>query len=139
MAMSYRARRVEYFYSTVSGEAGEAYDLLTNLANLGINLLAFTSAHLGPRSIQLTMFPEDPATLKSVAKNAGLALDGPHPAVLVQGDDRIGALAQIHHLLQSGGVDVYASSAVTDGKGYFGYVLYLRPQDAEKAERALAA
>jgi hypothetical protein len=137
--MAYQARRVEYFYATVSGDAGEAYELLTNLANLGINLLAFTSAHLGPRSIQLTMFPEDPAKLRSLAKGAGLALDGPHPAVLVQGDDRIGALAQIHHLLRSGGVDVYASNAVTDGKGSFGYVLYVRPQDAEKAERALAA
>lgn len=137
--MAHKAKRVEYFYATVSGEAGEAYELLTNLANLGVNFLAFTSAHLGPRSIQLTLFPEDPAMLKRVAGAAGLALDGPHPAVLVQGEDRVGALARIHQMLRTGGVEVYASTAVTDGRGYFGYVLYVRPQDAAKAERVLSA
>ncbi len=135
--MAYTARRVEYFYTTVSGEPGEAYELLTNLASLGVNFLALTSVPLGPRSIQLTLFPEDSLKLESVATRAGLAINGPHPAVLVQGDDEIGALARVHKQLRQSGVDVYASSGVTDGKGYYGYILYLRPEDAEKAARVL--
>jgi hypothetical protein len=137
--MAYTAESVEYFYATVSGEHGEAYELLESLANLGINFRALSSTHLGPRSIQLTLFPDDPARLKNVAKAAGMALDGPHSALLVQGDDEMGALARIHHELREGNVDVYASSAVTDGKGYYGYIIYLRPHDAEKAARILAA
>lgn len=135
--MAYSARRVEYFYTTVSGEPGEAYELLTNLASLGVNLLALTSVPMGPESVQLTLFPEDPHKLQGAAKGAGLALDGPHPALLVHGDDKIGALAQIHEKLRHGGVIAYASTAVTDGRGYYGYVLYVRPQDADVAARAL--
>ncbi len=137
--MAYTARRVEYFYTTVSGEAGEAYELLTSLAKLGVNLLALTSVPMGPRSTQLTLFPEDPLKLQNVASGAGLILNGPHPAVLVQGDDEIGALARVHRLLCGSGVDVYASTCVTDGRGYYGYILYLRPEDAERATRALTA
>ncbi len=35
------------------------------------------------------------------------------------------------------GVNVFASNGVTDGKGSYGYVLYVRPQDYEAAARAL--
>lgn len=135
--MGYTARRVDYFYTTVSAQPNEAYDLLTHLASLGINFLALNSVPIGPASIQLTLFPEDPHRLQSVAKQAKLTLDGPYPAVLVQGDDEIGALARIHDRLRANHVDVYASNAVTDGKGFFGYVLYVRPGDADKSARAL--
>jgi hypothetical protein len=32
---------------------------------------------------------------------------------------------------------VYASSCVTDGRGSFGYILYIRPDEYERAVRAL--
>lgn len=41
--MACSARRVEYFYTTVSDQPGEAYKLLQALADLEINLLAFTA------------------------------------------------------------------------------------------------
>jgi hypothetical protein len=135
--MAYTARRVDYFYTTVSAQPNEAYDLLTHLASLGINFLALNSVPLGPASIQLTLFPEDSHKLLSMAKQVNLTLDGPYPAVLVQGDDEIGALSKIHDRLRAHHVDVYASNAVTDGRGYFGYVLYVRPGDADKSAQAL--
>lgn len=136
--MGYAARRVEYFHTTVSGVPGEAYEILTHLANLGVNFLALTSVPLGPESVQLTLFPEDALKLQSAAKNARLALNGPHPAVLVQGIDEIGALARVHRILREHGIEAYASSGATDGHGYFGYILYLRAEDADKAARALS-
>jgi hypothetical protein len=135
--MAYHARRVEYFYTTVNGEPEQAYDLLTQLASLGVNLLALNSVPMGPESTQLTLFPEEPSRLVNAARSAGLTLVGPHAALLVHGDDEQGALARIHARLHKAGVDVYASTAVTDGKGYFGYVLYLRGEEAERAARAL--
>jgi hypothetical protein len=86
---------------------------------------------------QLTLFPEDTLKMKDAAHKAGLALDGPHPALLVQGDDELGALAGIHVKLYEANVSVYASSGVADGKGSYGYVIYVRPDEYEMAVKAL--
>ena len=83
------------------------------------------------------MFPEDAARLQTAAKNAGFKLDGPYSALLVQGDDELGALTDIHAKLYQAGVNVYASSGVTDGKGSFGYLLYLKEEDLDKALHSL--
>jgi len=135
--MPFRVRRAEYFYTTVRNEPGEGYKLLSQLADLGINLLAFTAVPIGPLHTQLTLVPEDPARMVSDVKKAGLVVDGPHPALLVQGDDRLGALADIHAKLFAANVNVYASSGVADGKGGFGYLIYVRPHEYDRALAAL--
>lgn len=135
--MSFKIRRVDYFYITVKDQSGEAYKLLSQLAELGINLLAFSGVPMGPMRTQLTLFPEDNLKMKNAASKAGLELDGPHPALLVQGDDELGALADIHMRLYEANVNVYASSGVSDGAGSFGYVIYVRPDEYEVAAKAL--
>ena len=52
--MAYRIRRVEYFTTTVHDQPGEAYKLLSQLADLGLNLVAFTAVPVGPLHAQLT-------------------------------------------------------------------------------------
>ena len=64
-------------------------------------------------------------------------MDGPHPALLVQGDDELGALTGLHKKLYQANVNVYTSSGVTDGKGSFGYVVYIRAEEMDKAVSAL--
>ena len=135
--MAYTARKLDYFYTTLSVRANEAYELLDNLAHLGVNFLALTLVPMGPDSTQLTLFPEDASLLKSVAKQTGLPITGPHSAILVQGDDQPGALAGIHDQLRQNHVEVFASTAITDGKGGYGCVLYLRPEDTDRAVRTL--
>jgi hypothetical protein len=54
------------------------------------------------------------------AAAAGLSLEGPHRALLVQGDDELGAFASVHERLFKAGIDIYASSGVIDGRGSFG-------------------
>ena len=135
--MPYSINRIAYFNTTVRDQPGEAYRALQALADLGINLLAFTATPVGPTSAQLTVFPEDEALLIDAAKKARLPLDGPHPALLVQGDDKLGALAGIHEKLYAADVNVYASSGVSDGRGGFGYVVYIRPDQFELACNAL--
>lgn len=130
-------RRIQYFYATVRGEPDDAYGLLTHLAEQGVNLVAINTVPMGPEATQLTLFPDDTMKLRNVAQEAGLALEGPHDALLVQGDDEIGAVAKLHARLNRAGVHVYASNAVTDGRGYFGYVLYLRGEQAEQAAAVL--
>lgn len=135
--MAYTIRRADYFYTTVNEEPGRGYRLLADMAGLGVNLLAFTGMPVGPMRIQMMIFPAEPSRMLEAARMAGLALDGPHAALLVQGDDELGALARIHARLEESEVHVYASSGVADGKGSFGYILYLRPSDYERAVQAL--
>jgi len=135
--MAFEIRRVEYFYTTVKDQPGEAYKVLSVLASLGINLLAVTAVPFGPMNTQLTIFPEDAGRLRSEAQKSGLKLEGPQPALLVQGDDKLGALVEVHMKLFDADVNIYASSGVSDGKGSYGYIIYVRPDDYEKAATAL--
>ncbi len=115
--MSSSIRRADYFYATVTDRPGEAYKFLSTLADLGISLLAFTAVPTGPNQTQLALFPADTLKMQDAAKKAGLKLDGPHRALLVQGDDELGALAGVHARLYEANVNVYASSGVADGHG----------------------
>ncbi|QQS48977.1 MAG: hypothetical protein IPM66_10305 [Acidobacteriota bacterium] len=135
--MAFITKRAEYFYSTVKDEPGEAYQLLTLLAERGINLMAFTAVPIGPMNTQLSIFPDDVGKFVHEAKLAGLEIDGPHPAIMVQGDDELGALASVHRKLFEAKVNVYASMGVSDGKGSFGYLIYVRPDEYQNAVKAL--
>lgn len=134
--MSTSVRRIEYFYSTVQDQPGESYKFLSLLAELGINLLAFNAVPIGPNLTQVTIFPDDAARLKSEAQKAGLALSGPNLALMARGDDELGMLAGLFEKLYKAGVNVYASTAVTDGEK-FSFVLYVRPEQYEQAALAL--
>ena len=135
--MAFTIRRVDYFYAWVEDQPGEAYRLLSVLAEVGVNLLAFTAIPVGPMRTQLTIFPEDTPRMANAAKKANVALDGPHRALLVQGDDKLGVLADVHSKLFQAGVNVSASSGVTDGRGCYGYIIYIRPEQFEQAAAAL--
>ena len=97
--MAFTIRRVEYYYANVRDELGAAYRVLAQLAELGVNLLAFTAMPSGPSLAQFALFPDDPSKLIAQARAAGLPLDGPYHALLVQGDDELGALANVHEPL----------------------------------------
>ena len=135
--MAFKIRRVEYFHATVVDQPGEAYRVLSALAGRGVNLLAFTAVPVGPDSTQLTLFPEDPSKMVSEAKGSGMALDGPHRALLVQGDDELGVLASVHERIYRAHVNVYASTAVADGYGKYGHIIYVRPEEYDRAAKAL--
>jgi hypothetical protein len=139
MQMAFTIRPADYYYASVRDELGAAYHVLSALAGRGVNLLAFTAVPSGPSLAQFALFPDDPRRLEAEARAAGLVLEGPHHALLVQGDDELGALAGVHERLVDAGVDVYASTGVTDGRGAFGYVVYVREDQFERAVTALEA
>lgn len=135
--MTNKVRKVDYFYCTVEDQPGESYKLLTLLAEVGVNLLAFTAVPSGLLNTQFKLFPEDSDKLKVEAKKASLLIHGPVPALMVQGTDELGALTEVHKKLFDYGVNVVASTAVTDGKGGFGYIIYIRTEQFSKAMAAL--
>jgi len=135
--MACNISKVEYFDTTIIDRPGEAYKFLSQLSLLKINLLAFTATPVSAVDTRLTIFPENPKFMKNEASRAGLYLEGPHPALLVQCDDRLGALADIHLQIYEADVNVESASGVTDGRGAFGYVIHVKTEDFDKAAAAL--
>lgn len=135
--MSFSIRRIEYFHTTIRDEPGEGFAVLSALASQSVNLMAFTAVPLGRNETQLTLYPEIASALSRAAAASGMRMDGPHPAILVQGDDELGAIAGIHRQLATAGLNVVSASGVTDGRGSFGYVIHLRPGEVERAAEVL--
>jgi hypothetical protein len=135
--MASQIRRVSYFHATLRDRPGEAYRLLTQLASAEVNLLAFSAIPIGPDVTQLVLFPDDVDRLARAAEQSGISLIGPQHAFLIQGDDRLGALIDVHERLSAARVNVYASTGVTDGRGRYGYVLYVKPEHYEAAAGCL--
>jgi hypothetical protein len=135
--VEHHIRPVQYFHTMVRDAPGEAYQLLAALAASEVNLLAFSAIPTGPAHAQLTLFPEDPDRFVRSAARLGLSLTGPQRAFLVQGDDRLGAFAEIHRQLSAAAINVFASSGVTDARGGFGYLVYVRHEDFDRAAHVL--
>lgn len=112
--------------------------MLATLARNQINLLAFTATPTGPAHTLCTLFPDDEERLVEVAEDEGLVLEGPHHALLIEGEDRIGALVDVFRTLYDNSVDVFASTAIASRAGEFGCLLYLRPDDVDRALATLS-
>jgi hypothetical protein len=128
---------VEYFNATVKDKPGTAYQLLNDLFAEKVNLLAFSVIPTGPEWAQVVLFPENSDRLLRAAKKRDLTLVGPQSAFLIQGDDQLGALVEIHKKLSEAEINIYTSSGVTDGRGGYGYTLYVKPDDFHRAAQVL--
>lgn len=129
---------VDYYYARVEDLPGSGRRLLEHISEHGVNVVAFTAFPLGAGFTQLDFVVDDDKELKQAAIDAGVTLVGPKKAFLIQGDDRIGALHEHHLKLSNAGISVLASNGVTDGRGRFGFMLWVKPEDVQKAARALA-
>jgi hypothetical protein len=134
--MAEKIRKVQYFYATIEDRPGTASELLRNLSERNVNLNALTAFPLGDGRSQVDFFPEKPEQLIKAALDAGITLVGPKRAFLIQGDDKVGALHEHHLKLSDAGINVHAVNGVVDGQGRFGYVLWVKPEDYEKAAEA---
>ena len=137
--MAESVRVVDYFYATVGDRPGEGRRLLEHLSEKAVNLVAFTGFPSGGGRAQLDFVTDDVSALHEAAADAGIDLVGPKKALLIQGDDRVGALHDAHLRLANAGVNVHAANGVTDGSGRYGYVIWVKPEEFDLAARALGA
>ncbi len=131
-------RKVSYYYTTAPDKAGEGARLLQVLRNAGVNLLAF-HAFPSARKSQLDFVPSDASALAAAAKGAKIKLSKPKTAFLIDGDDRVGALASTMAKLGGAKINVTAVTAVCAGMGRYGAILWVKPRDVNKAAAALGA
>jgi len=136
--MASSIRKVDYFYTMVPNRAGQAAKILAGLAAAGVDLVAFSGFPAGKGS-QLDLVPADSVKLRRAAKKMGVALSKRKTGFLVQGDDRVGALTRIATALAVAKINITAIDAVTDGKGRFGAIFWVKPAAVAKAARLLRA
>jgi hypothetical protein len=135
--MAVTIKRADYYYAIVENRPGEAHKLLEFCSAYGVNLVNFTAFPMSDRLAQLDFFPEDAGKLKQAAEDAGVELVGPKKAFIIQGEERIGVLVEYHLRLADAGINVYAANGTSDSRGGFGYVFWVKPEDYDKAARAL--
>ena len=135
--MAANIRRVEYYDVTLRDRPAEGYRLLSLLEGAGVDLLAFHAVPMGPDLVRFALFTQDVDALKRLAQEGGMQLTGPQHALLVQGEDDLGALVDVHKRISDAGVNIFASWGVMDGRGGYGCVLFVRSERYEEAARAL--
>jgi hypothetical protein len=133
--MAETVRQVDYFYIEVPNKVGEGARVLRALKEADVNLLAFSGFPVGRRA-QLDFFPADAAAFKQVAKANRWKLVGPKRGFLVEGDDRMGAVADLVGKLADAKIDVIAIDAVSVVERY-GALCWVAPRDVKKAAALL--
>jgi len=136
--MATTIRKTAYYSMPVPNRAGQGAQLLDALAGEGVNLIAFTGFPTAGRA-QLDFIPYDAAKFVSAARKLGLKLGRKKTVFLAQGDDKSGAIATICGKLAAARINMVAMDAVAAGKGRFGAIFWVRPQDVAKAARVLGA
>jgi hypothetical protein len=132
-------RGVDYYYVTVPDTPGEGQRILSTLKERGVNLLAFLGFPLAGGQSQIDLVPEDAEGLRAAAEQAGVTLSEAKRAFLIQGDDRVGAVADALDKLAEASVNVTAAAAAGAGSGRYGMILWVPEADYDRAANALGA
>lgn len=135
--MAETVRTVEYYYVGVPDQPGTASRVLSQLKQAGVNLLGYLAFPSGKGQSQIDLVPENASALKQAAEKAGLKLTGPRKAFLVQGDDRVGAVADVTRKLAEAKVNITAAAAASAGGGRYGMILWVARADHGNAAKAL--
>jgi len=136
-AMAETVRTADYFYVMVPDKPGEGARVLGELRSAGVNLVAYSGFPSG-RGAQLDVVPTDPAAFKAVAKQKKWKVKGPKRAFLIEGDDRVGACADVLGRLAAAKINVTAMDALA-GSGRYAAILWVKPRDVKKTASVLGA
>lgn len=129
-------RLLDYFYVETADKPGEGARMLRHLRGAGVNLIALHAFPAG-RKAQVDFVPASAEAFRAAAKAAKWKVVGPKKAFVIDGDDRVGALADYFARLGDAKINVTAVDAVTAGAGRFGALLWVKPRDVKRAAKAL--
>ena len=135
--MALYIKRVEYYNISIKGQITDTSKLISTIVGAGVDFHAFKAIPLGPNRTQFTLFAKDSSKMTDGAKKSGLNLEGPYSALLIKGDEKSGALADIYKKLSQAGIQVDEASGIADINAGYGVILYLKQEDCGKAVTAL--
>jgi hypothetical protein len=132
-------KRITYYYTVVPREPGAGAKVLGALKAMRVNILAFSGFPCSTRRAQLDMVPSNERAFRAAARKAGIKLTGPKTAFLIQGQDRVGAIADVASKLGKAHIAITALEAVTAGRRRYGAIIWVKPRDVAQAAKVLAA
>lgn len=130
-------KRIEYYYTLIPNKAGEGGKIFDALKSEGVNLVANLGFPMSWGRAQLDFVPSDKDVFLTAAKKAGIKVVGPKVAFLIQGEDRLGAVAEVLSKLKQAQINVTAMQAVASGEGRYGAILWVKQDDISKTAQAL--
>ena len=130
-------RQVDYHYVEVADKPGTGFKILSALKQEGVNLLAYCAVPISNGKAKIDFVPEDPAAFRKAAAKFHLKLSDREQAFLFQGEDQVGALADIFSKLANQGINITACQAVSSGVGRWAMFLWVKPADFQRASQAL--
>ena len=89
------------------------------------------------RRAQVDFVPSDPAAFKAAAKAAKWKVVGPKKALLLQGDDRVGALVDYAAKLAEAKINITAVDALAAGADRFAGIVWVKASDVKRAAKVL--
>jgi hypothetical protein len=135
--MAVRCRFVDYYTIRLADRPGTGAKALGVFKGARVPLAAVHAFPEG-RGTQMDLVPIRRAPFLRAARKGRLRLSGRKRALLVEGDDRTGALAGVLDAIAAAKVNVTAVTGVRAGKGRFGAILWVKPRDVRRVARALA-
>jgi hypothetical protein len=135
--MSLKIEQIEYYNIEVNDHVADGSKILSIIAAADVSFHAFKAISLAPGLTRFSLFPKDSGKMTDAAEKAGLTMDGPHDGLLIKGDEKTGALADIYLKLSQANIQVLESSGIADINNGYGVLLYLNKEDCKKALAAL--
>ena len=100
-------------------------------------MIAFNGFPCSPRRVQFDFVPFDRDAFLNAAQKVGIKLVGPKEAFLIQGEDRVGAVADILSKLGEAKINVTAMQAIATGAARYGAILWVKPRNIVKSAQVL--
>jgi hypothetical protein len=136
-SMALDIMQIEYYNIMVQDQITNASKILSTIAGAGVDFHAFKAIPVKPNKTQFTLFAKDNSKMTDGAKKSGLKFDGPYSALLIKGDEKSGALADIYKKLSQAGIQVDEACGIADINTGYGVILYIKQEDCGKAIAAL--
>ena len=130
-------RAVDYWYAEVPDKPGEGARILAALKQDHVNMLAFSGFPVAGGKAQIDFVPEDGDVFRKSAARLGLELSDRKRAFLVQGEDRVGAVADHIERLATERISVVSSQGLCAGNGRWALILWVKASDYQRASKAL--
>jgi len=133
-------KQVNFYFGTIANKIGEGARILNAFKDAGVNLIGFLGYPKSARIVELVFVVDSSApNLGPIGKKAGLALGKKQKGLLVEGEDRLGAVAEKAAALAAKNVNIVTIHALAAGGGRYSALVVVAGADFRKAAKALGA
>ena len=132
-------KKITYCYIKVPNRAGHGEQILGQLRENGVGLLVYSGFPIGGGKAQLDFVPQNIIAFRKVARKNGWRLSKAKKGFLVTGGDQLGAVHKHVRKLADAKISITAADAVAAGKGRYGMILWVNPNQYNRAARVLGA